>query len=287
MEQILWIVAQFDIKAVVDILLVSIIFFAVLKLIEGTQAVQLARGAVVLIVLVVILSNFLDLPALRWLFRQAAGALMVGIIVVFQPELRRALERLGRAGGLVDLRVREATASRVIAHVARACRQLAEQRHGALIILERSTGLQDFAETGVEMDSEVSADLLTTIFFPKTSLHDGAVIIREDRIVAAACVLPLTNAELADKHLGTRHRAAIGITEQTDALAVVVSEETGIISLAKNGRMVRRLDEARLRRLLQEEYRPLPERAIPTWLPEWVKKESSRQVSRQQPEAKG
>ncbi|MBC7264073.1 MAG: TIGR00159 family protein [Chloroflexi bacterium] len=287
MEQLLWIVAQFDIKAVVDILLVSIIFFVVLKLIEGTQAVQLARGAVVLIVLVVILSNFLDLPALRWLFRQAAGALMVGIIVVFQPELRRALERLGRAGGLVDLRVREATASRVIAHVARACRQLAEQRHGALIILERSTGLQDFAETGVEMDSEVSADLLTTIFFPNTSLHDGAVIIREDRIVAAACVLPLTSMELADKHLGTRHRAAIGITEQTDALAVVVSEETGIISLAKNGRMVRRLDEARLRRLLQEEYRPLPERAIPTWLPTLWKKEARSEVGRQQSELRG
>ena len=137
-----------------------------------------------------------------------------------------------------------------------ACQRLAEKRHGALVVIERATGLQDHVETGVRIDAAVLADLLETIFFPKTALHDGAVIIREDRIVAAACVLPLAETIPSETHLGTRHRAAVGITEQTDAIVIVVSEETGIISMARNGRIVRHLDERRLTALLQTLLKP-------------------------------
>ena len=164
--------------------------------------------------------------------------------------------------------MREAAANRAITEVARACRMLSGAHHGAIIVLERQTGLQDYAESGIRIDSRVSSDLLLTIFFPNTPLHDGAVIMREDQILSAAVVLPLSGRSLADRHLGTRHRAALGITEQTDAIAVVVSEETGIVSVAHNGRIVRHLDENRLRSILQRLYRPYPQLAWTSWLPQ-------------------
>jgi len=144
----------------------------------------------------------------------------------------------------------------VIREIAAACRRLAERRQGALIVIERETGLQDYIDTGVEIDSRVTAELLQTIFFPNTALHDGAAIVRGDRLVAAACVLPLAETIASDTHLGTRHRAGVGITEQTDAIAVIVSEETGIVSLARNGRIVRHLDEQALTVLLQHLLQP-------------------------------
>lgn len=143
-----------------------------------------------------------------------------------------------------------------VREIARACRRLSERRHGALIVIERETGLQDHVETGVEMDGLVVSELIQTVFFPSTALHDGALIIRGDRIVAAACVLPMAEMVTSDRRLGTRHRAAVGITEQTDAISIVVSEETGIISLARNGRVVRHLDERRLVTLLHDLLRP-------------------------------
>ena len=251
----------------VDIFLVACIFFAVLQLIRGTQAIQLLRGVVIFISLTILLSNLLRLTAFSWLLKNAIPALLVAIPVIFQPELRRALERLGRAGNLIDRPLREAAANRTITQVARAARLLSEAHQGAIIILERATGLQAYADTGVPIRAQVSSELLLTIFFPNTALHDGAVIIREDEIVAASAVLPLSGSRLADRYLGTRHRAALGISEQTDAIAIVVSEETGSISVAHNGRMVRHLDENRLRSILLRLYRPYtPQFDIGTWL---------------------
>ncbi len=276
MSDILWVFSRLSFTDVIDILLVAAVFYALLQLIKGTQAIQLLRGVIIFIFLAVLLSSVLRLTAFSWLIGNAIPALLVAIPVIFQPELRRALERLGRAGGLIDRPMREAAAHRAITQVARACRKLAEARHGAIIVLERHTGLQDYIEAGLRINARVSSELLLTLFYPNTALHDGAVIVREDEIVAAAVILPLSSSPLADRHLGTRHRAALGITEQTDAIAVVVSEETGTISVAHNGRMVRHLDENRLRSILQRLYRPYLQFDLSAWL---------RQRMRVQPEA--
>jgi diadenylate cyclase len=266
MSDVLWILSNMRFSDVIDILLVASVFFALLQLIKGTQAIQLLRGVIIFIFLAVLLSSIFRPIAFSWLIGNAIPALLVAIPVIFQPELRKALERLGRAGGLIDRPMREAAANRAITQVARACRILSARRHGALIILERNTGLQDYVDTGIRINALVSAELLLTIFFPNTALHDGAVIIREDQIVAAAVVLPLTAALLPDRNLGTRHRAALGISEQTDAIAIAVSEETGTISVAHNGRMVRHLDENRLRNILQRLYGSYLQFDFSAWL---------------------
>jgi diadenylate cyclase len=261
-----WTLSNLTPLSAVDILLVAAIFYGLLYLIRGTQAVQLLRGILLLVLIVVLLTSVFQLPAFNWLIKSSLSALLVALPVIFQPELRRALERLGRAGLLPSRSSSEATASRVITHVGRAAKDLSELRHGALIVLEQETGLQDIADTGVEIEAAISSDLLETIFCPQTTLHDGAVLIREDRVLAAACVLPLAANPPSDRHLGTRHLAAIGITEQTDAISVVVSEETGIISVAHNGRMIRNLDEGRLARLLHSMYKPRFGERFPRWL---------------------
>jgi diadenylate cyclase len=234
---------------VVDILLVALIFYSILRLFRGTQAVSLLRG--LLVVALVALLAASRLTAFNWLMRNSFPVILVAIPVIFQPELRRALERLGRTAPFLGRGGRETAAQRVMHEVILAVETLSRERTGALIVLEGETGLEEYLESGQRVDAQVSARLLTTIFFPGTPLHDGAVIVRGDRVVAAACVLPLTARALPDGTLGTRHRAAVGITEQCDALAVVVSEETGIISVARNGRIARRLDAQRLRRILQ------------------------------------
>jgi len=273
-SDILWIFSQLRVTDMLDILLVTVVFFALLQLIKGTQAIQLLRGVIIFIFLAVLLSSVFRLTAFSWLLSNSIPALLVAIPVIFQPELRKALERLGRAGGLIDRPMREAVANRTITQVARACRQLSEAHHGGLIVLERNTGLQDYIDSGVEINAQVSSELLLTLFFPNTALHDGAVIIREDQIVAAGALLPLSDIRVTERHLGTRHRAALGISEQTDAIAVVVSEETGIISLAQNGRMVRHLDENRLRSILQRVYHPDSQLDITSWLQQRVRSPS-------------
>ena len=270
MSDILWVLSRLQVTDVLDILLVAAVLYAVLQLIKGTQAIQLLRGVIILIFLAVLLSSILRLTAFSWLIGNAVPALLVAIPVIFQPELRRALERLGRAGGLIDRPMREAAANRAVIQVARACRMMAEAHYGAIIVLERNTGLQDYIDTGVRLDAQVSSEILLTIFFPNTALHDGAVIVREDRIVAAGTLLPLSDSRVTDRHLGTRHRAALGISEQTDAIVVVVSEETGTISLAHNGRMVRHLDENRLRSILQKLYQNYPQLDLASWLQQHV-----------------
>jgi len=252
--------------SVIDILLVSIIFYALLTIIQGTQAVQLLRGLMIIVIITVVVTSVFQLTAFSWLIRNSLPALLVAIPVVFQPELRRLLERLGRStGGFLYVRSQESVVREVIQTVARACSQLSLARHGALIVLERETGLQDIIETGVRIDAEVSQELLVTIFFPNTALHDGAVIIRQDSIVAAGCVLPLSTTNGGERQLGTRHRAALGVTEASDAIAVVVSEETGIVSIAHNGRIIRRLDEKRLGKILNALYRAEFEASLPGW----------------------
>ncbi len=240
---------------VVDILLVALVFFALFRLFQGTQAVALLRGVLVLTIIFVIAAS--RFTAFGWLLRNSLPVILVAIPVVFQPELRRALERLGRSAPMLMTRgSRETAAQQLIHEIVLAVETLSRERTGALIVLEGDTGLEEHIESGQRIDAAVSARLLMTVFFPGTSLHDGAVIIRGDRIVAAACVLPLTQRDLADSSLGTRHRAAVGITEQNDAIAIIVSEETGIVSVARGGRIARRLDGQRLRAILQAFSRP-------------------------------
>lgn len=244
-----WAVTNLTFTALIDILMVAAIFYGILYLIRGTQAVHLLRGILLLVLIVVLVGNAFHLAAFNWLIRNTFAALLVAIPVIFQPELRRALERLGRAGWFLN-RGTGATAAQVIDSVTRAAEELSERRHGALIVLEGEAMLPEVIATGMPLDALVSSDLLLTIFFPKSELHDGAVIIRGERVVAARCILPLSETTPGDAHLGTRHLAALGLTEQTDAIVIVVSEETGIISLARHGRMIRHLDKGRLARLL-------------------------------------
>ncbi|HJX38012.1 MAG TPA: diadenylate cyclase CdaA [Anaerolineae bacterium] len=255
MSDILWIVSHFQPRDLIDIALVTALFWGLLYLVRGTRAVALMRGILLLVIAVVLVSNFLSLTAFNWLIRNTLPALFLAVPVIFQPELRRALERIGRGGGLISFSSTESVTMNVSRHVARAAQQLSDQRHGALIVLERETGLQEYVDTGVPIDGEVSTELLLTIFQPNTALHDGAAIIRGRRIVAAACILPLAETSRVRRGLGLRHRAALGVTEQSDALATIVSEETGAISVARQGRLVSGLDEASLRELLRSSYR--------------------------------
>jgi len=246
---------QFTWSSVLDILLVALVFYGLFRLFQGTQAIALLRGILVIALIFVLAAS--RFTAFGWLLRNSLPIVLVAIPVIFQPELRRALERLGRSAPLMmTLSQRESGAQLVIHEVTQAVEALARERTGALLILEGDTGLEEHIESGERINADVSARLLTTLFFPGTPLHDGAVIIRGDRVIAAGCVLPLTQRDLADSSLGTRHRAAVGITEQNDAMAIVVSEETGIVSVARAGRIARRLDGQRLRTLLQAFYKP-------------------------------
>lgn len=262
----MWYLQRLTWTDILDILLVASILFWTLYLMRGTRAVPLLRGVITLIIAITILTNMVRLRAFGWLTQQALPALLVAIPVIFQQELRHALERLGRAGAVIGRSSgNRAALEKTLSATVQACLLLANQHHGALIVLERETGLQEFAETGVLLDAAITPELLATIFNPHTVLHDGAVIVRRGRILAAACVLPLSTAFLADRQLGLRHRAALGITEESDAIAIVVSEERGTISVAHNGRIIRNLDAKRLDTVLQAFFQPALERTLPRW----------------------
>lgn len=237
--------------AIVDITVVAYVLYRVLVLIRGTRAVQLIKGVILLLILVTA-SRFLRLYTVNWLLEQAQVMLLVALPVVFQPELRRALEQLGRGRLFARsfLVMGEEEWGRVIKEIVEAAETLSRHKLGALIIIERETGLNEVVETGTRLEGLVSAELLINLFVPNTPLHDGAVIIRGDRILAAGCFLPLTENPDIDRAIGTRHRAAIGITEHSDCVSVVVSEETGIISLANAGKLGRYFDEKTLREML-------------------------------------
>lgn len=229
---------NFGPRAVIDILLVTLALYYVLRLMRGTRAVQLVKGLVILGALIA-LTGSLRLTTLNWMLNQALLPGVIALIILFQPELRLALEQIGRGHifgtGFTSLRQEQIT--QLVDELVYAARQLARENIGALIVIEREVGLNDVVQTGRRMDAVVSADLLRTIFYPGTPLHDLATVVRGDRIVAAGCLLPLAERRDVRGLLGTRHRAALGLSETTDSVITVVSEETGAISLAVNGRL--------------------------------------------------
>ncbi len=250
------------IRAVLDILIVAYLFYRTFAALRGTRAIQLVKGILLLVVGTEV-AGLLSLSATHYVLQTAELALLVAVPVVFQPELRRVLEQIGRSrifggqGLLHDMT--DVAFRRMLDELVKATRILASDHVGALIVLERETGLKDLIETGVPIDAQISWELIANVFTPRTPLHDGAMVVRGDRVVAAACFLPLSETLGPASEFGTRHHAAAGVSEQSDAIAVVVSEETGTISLAEGGRLIRHLDEASLRRLIEAALRP-PER---------------------------
>ncbi len=250
--------------SILDLAIVTLIFFGLLSLLRGTQAVVLLRGVLLLVVLGSLLNSTAALPAFSWLVRTTLPALVLAIPVIFAPEIRRALERLGRAGFIFRNGKASPGALKSISAVVNASLRLSDRRHGALIVLQRLDNLEEYVQTGVTMDAQVTSELLLQVFYPNTPLHDGAVILEGARMVAAACVMPLSAsgvlAHTADRQLGLRHRAALGISEVSDAVVVVVSEESGTISVVHSGRMIRRLDADRLDNILRAFFNPNTQR---------------------------
>ncbi len=242
----------------VDVLIVYGIIYRLLIWITDTHAESLVRGLLVILV-VYVSSHLLELATLNWLLEKFATILVVLIIVIFQPELRRFLERIG-SGKLFSPFVLESGSQgiSVIKQVLRAVEILAKERVGALIVIETGTNLNEYIRSGIDVSGSISAELLSSLFWSKSPTHDGAVIIREHQIAAAGCLLPLSDSTIQDRRLGTRHRAALGLSELSDALVIVVSEETGIISLAENGNLTRYLTkealETRLFNLYKEDH---------------------------------
>ncbi|CAN5782376.1 hypothetical protein BH23CHL8_BH23CHL8_12020 [soil metagenome] len=258
MDQLLDLVegVQLEPIALLDILLTAILLYGLFNLIQGTRAVRLIVGAILLYVLYVVTQG-LNLRLLSGIMQIGAVVGLFALVVVFQPELRRGLDRLGRVGSLRWLNTpAPASHERVGTIIATSAAALSARRTGALIVIERDTGLSDMAESGVRLDARLTSELLTSLFTPGAALHDGAVIVRGDSIVAAGVMLPLADNVPPKERFGTRHRAALGVTEQTDALAVVVSEESGAVSLAEDGGMVRIPDEDDLRQRLFVLIRP-------------------------------
>lgn len=250
----LFILERFTWSSLLDIVLVTIVFAFILYLLRDTEAQTLLRGIFLVVILVTLLISVVDLPGFSWLVDTISPALIFAIPVVLAPEIRRGLERMGNVSDLGLFRQRSAKASeqqeKTLQAITAAVLQLAQRRHGALIILRRRQFLDSYYKNGVLMDAEVTPQLLMQIFYPNTPLHDSAMIIDDNRIKAAACVMPLSSSGVlnatVERSMGLRHRAALGISEVSDAIAVVVSEETGTISIAHRGRLIRRLDSERL-----------------------------------------
>lgn len=244
------------IKDIIDVGIVSFIIYKMILLVRGTRAVQLVKGIFILVA-VWALSTWFNLYTLKWLLNQMFTLGIFSVLIIFQPELRRVLEQLGR-GNLFgrSYSLDKDVVNEQIDGVIKAVRFMADRRIGALIVFERSTGLSELIESGIRMESRITSELLINIFTPNTPLHDGAVIIRSNQIMAAGCYLPLSENPFISKELGTRHRAAIGVSEVTDAVSITVSEETGQISLSLGGMIVRDINEESLISKLFEELTP-------------------------------
>lgn len=269
---LIWTIQSLTWQSLFDIFLVAMLIFGATSLVRSsTQATPVMRGLIVVFVAIAFLSSILNLATFKWILRTVLTATAVAIPIIFQPELRRALERLGRAN--LSFRNNSPTQrDAVIDAICQAAGRLSERRHGALIVLERNDNLQEFIDTGVILNSVISPQLILTIFWPKTELHDGAIIIRGDQILAAACVLPLSSGrKLTERKLGTRHRAGIGMSEVSDAVVVVVSEETGQISVTNRGRMIRQLDAKRLSTMLSTFYAAPEDEIKPLFRWDWNK----------------
>ncbi len=255
---------RLDYAAILDILIIASVIYALLMALRGTTAMTLLRGGVAIMCGLFLLGRLLDLSVVNFVIRNSLPGLVLGVIVIFQPEIRRALERAGRTSIRHWLTSAEQDAT--LEEISTAVAELARVRHGAIIVLTRSTGLEGYIESGVRIDAAVNAKLIEGIFFPNSPLHDKALVIRNERVVAASVTLPLASGDSVAR-LGTRHRAGIGISEQTDAIAIIVSEETGRVSIASDGRLLPLRDESRLRSTLEAlvsrrpEFRPTPAQA--------------------------
>jgi len=264
LNDLLFLFQRLNLSDILDLVLVTLVFYTILMLVRDTQAVVLLRGVILIIILLSLLTSLVDLPAFSWLIQTALPSMFLAIPVIFAPEIRRGLERVGRAGSSTFL-FRQNTAAILamqvtIRAVVSAAARLSARQHGAFIVLQRADPLQDFISTGVTLNANVTPELLLQIFYPNTPLHDGAVIIADNKVVAAACVMPLSASGILtrspERQMGLRHRAALGTSEASDAIALTVSEETGSISISQGGRMIRRLDSERLENILLAFYRP-------------------------------
>jgi diadenylate cyclase len=262
LSDLLFFFQRLDWLSVIDILLVALIFFILLYILRDTQAMTLLRGVLLLVVFIVFLTSLLDLPAFSWLINTTLPALLLAIPVIFAPEIRRTLERIGRAGFILPSSgtSTEAKLDEMVSALISATARLSARQHGALIILQRLDNLEEYIETGVRMNSLVTPELLLQIFYPNTPLHDGAVIIANFEVASASSIMPLSASGILthspERQMGLRHRAALGISEVSDSLALVVSEENGDISIAQSGRIIRELSPERLENILVAFYRP-------------------------------
>ncbi len=279
-SEIVYIFQRMNWLSILDVFLVAVVVFAVLILLRDTQIMILLRGVILIIILLVLLTTFINLPAFTWLVNTIVPALLFAIPVIFAPEIRRGLEKLGRAGSS-QLLVRQTETQvqlmeNTIHAIVTAASRLSAREHGALIVMQRSDSLEEYARTGVRMNAEVTPELLLQIFYPNTPLHDGAVIVSNNRIIAGSCVMPLSSSGILtrspERQMGLRHRAALGTSEAVDAITVVVSEETGSISIAHNGRMIRRLDSERLENILLAFYQPAEISMFKLKPMDWLKK---------------
>lgn len=243
------VVRHLGLTEVIDVAVVAFVLYQLLRLLRGTQGTQILVGLILLAVIGVVSTSF-NLILLSWLFRNATAYIIIAVIVMFQPELRRALDQLGRLGhiGRPLSSYNTGQYNQAISEAIRAAERLSSKRTGALIAFERDVGLEDYAATGVRINGEISAEVLQSIFYPNSPLHDGAVIVRGNRIIAAGCLLPLPEEGTVRERLGTRHRAALGLSLASDALVLVISEETGNISVIEEGKISRNLDPDSLRR---------------------------------------
>ena len=241
---------------VLDILIVALILYKLYMMLQDTRAITLVKGLLVLLGLALV-CNWLSLHVIYWLLQQTLTLLFVALPIVFQPELRRTLEHLGQGSFFgKSLFLDDNEARSLVNELDKAVMLLSSRKIGALLVFEREMGLNDISATGVQIDGLITADFLMNVFIPNTPLHDGAAVIRGKRLIAAGCLLPLTENRTLSTELGTRHRAAIGLSEQCDALIVVVSEETGTVSVAENGRLVRRLSSEHLKAYLRPIFTP-------------------------------
>ncbi len=258
LDQVQEFFSRFTWRDLIDLLIVAFLLYKVAMLIKGTRAVQLLKGLFVL-VLGLGISDWLEFQALNWILSQLITVGVIAIPIVFQPELRRALERLGRGNYITDAFPKTTGKEKhneTISQLVKASAILSKRYIGALMVIERKTGIKDFVETGIIINGKISTEFLINLFMPRSPLHDGAAIIKEDTVRAAGCYLPLTEKPDISKNLGTRHRAAIGITEHSDAISIVVSEETGTISYAENGKLYRVKDEQELEKSLKRLWDP-------------------------------
>ena len=248
------ILSSIGLNDVLDILIVAFLVYKVLGFIRETRAEQLAKGIVVLVG-ATLLSNFFDLYTLHWLLSGVMTVGLVALVVIFQPELRRALEHLGRSRFVNIMNdIDKEDAKRMVTEMVNAVETMSASRTGALMVIEKEITLNDIVETGTVIDARISAEMIGNVFYEGAPLHDGAMIIRGSRLYAAGCVLPLTQNKELSKELGTRHRAGIGITENSDALVIIVSEETGVISMAQNGVLTRFMDGKSIEKILLDMY---------------------------------